>query len=219
MANYTAQNAIDFVRKFVKDPPIATSSVDIICADMAQSEIWIAYPWRWTLASLTAIALVSGTQDYAIGDSNFYRPVNLWITRTDLAPDAYQELNLLGHLPMELTATVAWNDFHSISWEKAINKLRLEAAVLITAPEVMRIDGYFQRVPTKITALSAELVSPDWYFETYCDWLLYYLMKYMNDSRADGQYGKAMAALGNMRKREDRTYEFTLDLPPSDPNG
>lgn len=219
MANYTAQNAIDALRRYVKlaAANLSDGSVDVTAADMANSRIWIAYPWRWTLGSLTAIALVDGTQDYTIGNSDHYRPVNLWITRTDLTPDEYQPLKIKEHLPPELARNVGWPSFQTISWEKSINKFRLEAAASVPSGTTLRIDGDYQKVPTKITALSATLAADDAYFETYMDWLLYYLYKFTDDSRAGGvvisgdgrkqytgQLGKAMESLWEMKSQEDK---------------
>jgi len=229
VANYSSQDAIDTLRLHVKLPAASLSGggVDIKAADMANSRIWIAYPWRWTLGSLTAIVLVDGQQDYVIGNNDHYRPVNLWVTRTDLTPDEYQSFRaIVEHLPPELAIKVGWQGFGTISWEKSINKFRLEAAASVPAGITMSINGDYQKVPTKITALSTALLQDDVYFETYCDWLLYYLYKFTDDSRMggvtitgdgrkqyNGQLAKAFESLNEMMAAEDKGDGVPLIFP------
>lgn len=222
MANYTAQNALDYVKPLIGATQQTTNTADVIYADMAQTKIWTAYPWRWTLGSLTATPLVDGTQDYdytAVGTVNldFYRPINLWITRTDADPDEYRELLIFERLPKELSRKIGFGSSRCISWEKAINKFRLEAAADVPSGTTLQIDGDYQKFPARIRKWATALATPDWYFEVYCDLLLYYFYRSSKDENDKGrevrQFAKFQGSLQQMKAEEDRGDGVPLIFP------
>lgn len=216
MANYSPSDVLTMVTPFVKGVPLAT--VQYMAFDMAHSDIWKSAMWQWTQGSLTAIALVDGTQDYTCANSDFYRLVNARITRTDLSPNQFQELTVVRYLPKDLRSMISWGNFKLISWDKSTQKLRLESAAQVTGSVTMQIDGAYQKTPTKITASNwaTALVAPDYYIETMVEGFLYYLYKFTDDSRAgvvstdgrgrqsfSGQLAKFYHSLSDMANAED----------------
>lgn len=215
MANYTFDEGITVVKAFVKNVPAA--SMQTVACDQAYARIWFAYPWDWTLGALTAITLVDGTQDYTITNNDFWKLTEGRITRTDLTPDEYQELDVVEFLPPELSIKVGWKNFKSISRDPRSGKLRLESAASVPSGVTLQIDGTYQKFPTKLTGTTGSLASPDYHFQTFLDWLTYYFYKFTDDSRAggvsvvkssgekvySGQMAVAMDSLNTMIAAED----------------
>lgn len=190
-STYTAQNAVDLVRKFIKDVPLSGSSVDILLCDSVNSLIHTAYPWRWTLANLTPIALVDETQDYALAAAQvytaaggFYRLITARLNRTDTTPDEARELDVVEYLSPELARKGGIHTITQICWLQQDAKLRLEAAAGIAAGVTINIEGIFQVHPTKISALSATFAFPDQYFPVFVAGLKWAALDYVDDPRA-----------------------------------
>lgn len=216
MSAYTCQNAIDYAANFVKNQTRG-SNVDVTIADTVQSMMWIAFPWRWTLNSLTAITLTNGTQDYSVTDTDFYRLIRCRIARTDISPNSYNDVDITQWLPPELQLTGGSPvDFRGVCYEQAKSVIRLDKAAQITSPVVMQIQGEYQKVPTKITALSQNPFMPDTYFDVYSQGVLWKMFEYMEDPRAgavevdpigrktySGQLGKFWEAFTRMLSAED----------------
>lgn len=227
MAAYTVQNAIDFVRPFVKNIPV--SAIQVTAADIINSIIWCAYPWRWSLAALTAIPLSDGVQDFGSAPTNYFRIVRARITRTDTTPDQYNELVILRTLTPELTKA-GFSTLSSISYEGAIDKFRLNFAASVPTGITLQIDGEFQTVVTKITAASATFAFPDQYFRIFCEGLAWFFHRLADDSRQGqcsankqgqviytGQMGIFYDALITMRESEEWGAGDTIF--PTDPLG
>ena len=231
MANYTPNDIYTAVADYVKAVP--TASMQYVAFDQCHSAIWRAYPWSWTLKTLTAIALVDGTQDYTVADSDYMRLVNARITKTDITPHRFQELSVTKFLPPELNVKKSWGNFKLISWNQATQKMRLEGAAQVDAGSTYQIDGEYQYTPTKQTSStwSTSLLFPDWYVSTFVEGYLYYLYKFTDDSRAggvvtdgqgnhnySGQLAKFYNELNSMAMSEDSNagQQFVF---PSDPIG
>ena len=218
MANYSPQDALTLNLRFIRNMTIDSTSQAIMC-DQTMNIIHCAYPWRWTLATLTAISLVDGTQDYSVANTDVYRFTNLRITRTDLSPNQSQPLDIVEHLEPDLYARGGnYNIFRAASWEANLSKLRLDVCAKIVSPVTMQIDGTYQKNPTKITAagITTALTQPDQYFPVFQEGVLYQLYKYADDDRAGsivrmkdgatqytGQLGVFMARLWEMQQAED----------------
>lgn len=54
--------AIDYVKKFVKNMPIEQVQTQIL--DDTSKYLWMAKSWRWTIGNFPAITMVASTQDY-----------------------------------------------------------------------------------------------------------------------------------------------------------
>lgn len=213
-STYTVANATTYVRKFIKGVPV--SDIEVTAADMINSIIWNAYPWRWTLTALTAIALVDGTQDYAWAPADYMRIVAARIARTDVTPDEYDELKILRNLPPELTKA-GFKTLSSIAYIGALSKLRLNFAAAVPTGATLEIQGEYQKQPTKITANSATFPFPDQYFPVFIEGYKWQLYLFADDPRAGnsqmdkksgqavytGQMGIFYDALMSMREAEE----------------
>lgn len=218
-STYTYQQLVDFAQSIVKGIPISTISP--LAADQINSLFWLAYPWKWTRAVLTAIPLSDGVQDYAINgaDTRFYHLLLARITRTDTTPDQYRDLRIFRHLEPHLSQKVSWPSFQLISYETEVSKLRLESAVSIPTGLTAQINGEYQMSPAKITALSATIVFPDHYASIFIDGLLWMLYRLANDKRAGtsvvmnrqvqytGQLGTFYDGLVNAKEVEERNVQ------------
>lgn len=213
---YVPQDAIDFVKKHIKDIPL--SSIDSQACDAVSSEMYREYFWRWTIQNITpaSIPLVDGTQDYNV-PTNLYRMWRARIVRTDTTPDKYNEISVNEFLPPDLTPTSPWA-IAAMCHEESLGKLRLAQAVSISGSETYELQGEYQINPTKIddSNLSSTFWFPDIYFDVFVEGLKWKAYDYADDSRAGtvqidkfgrrvatGQAGKYYAKLDAMRMAED----------------
>ncbi len=225
MTAYLVSDSLAYCRSFVKNIP--ATPVQVIAADEVNAMIWRAYPWRWSLAALTPIALVDGTQDYAIGATDLFRPINFRLVRTDATPDEQSPpLHIVSKLEPNLQ-TCDPSLIEAISYEGFLAKFRLERAVTFTSTVTWQIQGEYQTIPTKITATSAGFPFPDQYINVFNSGYLWKLAKFADDARAGGQqtdgkgrtaytgfYGEFMAELWDMMGQEG--YGFGDSLAPSE---
>lgn len=223
MPAYTTQNAIDYCKPLVKNVPTVSALQDV-AVDTAHTRVYTHRMWRWTLAALTAIPLVDGTQDYTIANNDFYRLKTARITRTDLTPDENIELDRVEFLAPDLTVHSFVNS-RLIAYEPVSTKLRLEWATSVPTGVTAAINGEYQKNPTKLTVGSANLFMPDTYFHVFVEWLLYNLYRFSDDNRAGtvqvvngrrvytGQLGIAMDALNAMAEAEDLADGDPLIFP------
>ena len=63
-ATYTPQQAFDYAKRFLKGMPLEQVQTQILTD--ASSMMWMAAPWRWSVAALPKFALTSNTQDYTV---------------------------------------------------------------------------------------------------------------------------------------------------------
>lgn len=233
MGTYTGANAVDMVRRYIKMVPLSASNVDVLLVDRIHSLMWCAWPWRWSQASLTAIPLVDGQQDYSLasGDATaLLRLLHVRIVRTDVTPDEFRELDVCEHLSPELTCKGGINQIRKIAYIPALSKVRLELAASVPTGSTLNIQGEYQTNPTKITALATALVWPDCYFDVFCDGLLWKCYQFADDPRAGtaqivkggnvvytGQMGVFYGGLARMIETED--YSGTPLIFPQNPLG
>jgi hypothetical protein len=227
---YTVQDSVDIVRKFIKDAP--TSLIDVRLADYVNNIIFCAYPWRWTIKSLTPIVLTDNVQDITLAAADLptdaaglYRLIRARIVRTDTTPDeTYDELKITEFIPPD-TQKAGWPRIGLISFVEATSKLRLQRPPEITSPVVLQLEGEYQRNPAKITALSNSLIYPDQYFQVFVEGMLWQAYRYFGDSRAGsivmvkgvpqytGQYGVFMSHLFAMQVAEDHANGDPFRFP------
>jgi hypothetical protein len=159
--------------------------------------------------------LVDGVQDYS-APATIYRPLRLWILRTDTSPNQVQDLNLRQTLAIDLTPR-SYSSIQDISLDQGVGFFRLEAAVQVPTSTTLEIGGEFQRNPTKISALSQDCWFADHYAMVAVEGLMYWAYKLADDPRAggiqanpssgasvySGQYAKFRAGIDDMARRED----------------
>lgn len=227
MSVYTVSDSVDYCRAICVGMP--TAAVQVKGADMINSIMWNAYPWRWAQKALTAIPLVDGTQDYAFAPTDYMRMVSARLTRTDTTPDVYDELTVVRHLAPDLTKMGFRAGLSSICRWPATSVLRLNCAAAVPSGTTMRIDGEYQYQPSKIAAIAVAFPFPDQYFNVFCDGLLWQFYLLAKDSRAGtvqftkngavytGQMGAFYDSLMTMRSAEDWGAGDTMF--PSEPLG
>lgn len=202
---------------------IPVSTIQAYVADIINSTIWTRFTWTWTLASLTAIALVDGTQDYALANADtaaFYRfpDWGLRIVQTNLTPVEHREITQKSHLGVELTMKGGLNSIRNFSYEGALSKIRLDRAASVSSGTTLQIQGEYQTKPTKITdaMMGTALSFPDHYFGAFVEGVRWKLYELADDPRAGvmkideegrqtytGQYGSFMTSLFAMQQAED----------------
>lgn len=207
---------------------IPVDTIQVYVCNQVNSIIWTAVPWNWTQATLTAIALTDGIQDYAHAQTDFYRMVNLRNVRTDLTPDKFQELDQKKHLGVELERKAGIDGIRVFSWEPAISKIRLDYAAEVSGTTVMTLQGEYQKTPTAITqaTLATSLVQPDHYFNVFLAGVRWMFYDLADDPRAgtsseialgrrsfSGQLGVFMAFLDDMKQAEDFSDGEDLNFP------
>src|SRR5204863_6563393 len=95
-STYLWSDLITLVKPWVQGIP--TGTIDAIVCDQLNSAIWRAAFWRWSISTLTPIALLDGIQDYAIANADFFRLFRVRLTRTDVTPNADDEKDILESL-------------------------------------------------------------------------------------------------------------------------
>jgi hypothetical protein len=105
---YSCQSGIDFASKLIKGVPL--TSIDETICDMVSSEMWCFAPWFETMTNippdsgtLPGITLVDGQQDYN-PPPNMLRLIDARIVRTDTTPDEHWEIDVRGHIPVDLVS-------------------------------------------------------------------------------------------------------------------
>lgn len=215
-STYSPQDAITLVQNFVHGVPV--TAVQSNLCDMINSMIWIHYPWPWTIASLTPIPLVAGTQDYTPSNTDILRPLKMRTARTDITPNEFRELDLLANLAPDRTWTGGLDTLRAVGWYPSLNFFRYDVTVNIGVGQTMQLQGEYQKRPTKITdaTLATPFVFPDQYFHVFVEGLKWKIYQLADDPRAGGlqkdnrgnvtatgQYGIFLAGLDVMARTED----------------
>jgi hypothetical protein len=161
--SYTWNDIIELMTKLNKGVP--STQINARICDIVSKEMYIEYPWPWTVSKITngSILLVDGTQEYS-APTDFYRPVSLRLTRTDVSPVEDIEMNITGQNVID-NIKRSFYAMRSISYQGAGGKLRLDSAVQISSPMTAEIRGDYQPFSTKITDLGQTVFFLDEYVE------------------------------------------------------
>lgn len=224
---YTWSDLVTWTKPFVQSIP--TSSLDAVACDRVNRIMWRAAFWRWSMSDLTAISLYTGPQDWAISNSDVYRLYRgriTWLTTTNVADDK----DVVEWLPPNLGIQGGLYDIRAMC-AIGTTTIRLDRAFNGGDGNSFRIDGEYQKNPTKITATSSSTLFYDDYIDVAIEGLKWAYMVLAKDIRAaggvtidsrgqrqySGQYGVFMNALEEMKQAEDTTGDpFRM---PSDPLG
>ena len=206
--SYTWQQAIDYVKPYIKSIP--TSTLDVIACDQTNAAIWRAYPFRWAQASLTsassALALVNGQQDYGIGTltgGGFYQLLRVRISRTDVSPWIIREKDITNWLAPNLENQGSVDTLQALCYEPISSGLRLDMAASVPSGTTYQIDGEYWFQPIRITAVGSTIVFPDAYFQTVIECLKWKYYQLGDDRRALEQKLIFDASLADMVAQED----------------
>lgn len=227
MSTYTYTNVVSQIQPLVKNAPV--SSIQIVTADIVNSIVWAAYPWRWSLGSITPVALVDGTQDYTGIPTDYFRLVRARITRTDTTPDQYNEIIVVRNLVPELTKA-GFDSLSSVAVDGATSKFRLNCAASVPTGITLQIDAEYQKLVTKVASMSTVIVIPDQYMNVVAEGMLWWFYRLLGDTREgglmtdkrgnshySGQMGVFYDALIFMREAEE--WGAGDSVFPSDPLG
>jgi len=221
MGSYTWANVVTTVSPWIQGIP--TSSIDATVCDDLNGKIHRYAFWRWSVLPLTPIALVDAQQDYAVLNSNFYRPLNARLTRTDVSPQADNETDIVDYLSPNLNTSGGLYSIRAVSFfQRTISAVttttvRLDSAASVPSGTTMFLNGDYQYIPTKITVTTtATIAFPDHHIDVAIEGLKWKYMSLAKDPRAGtmttdkmarrqytGQLGAFMAALDEMREAED----------------
>lgn len=192
MGTYTPTDAVTLVQKYAHGIPLDTTLQANVC-DIVNSMMWMVYPWSWSVQNFTAITCIQGQQDYNVVDTNVLRPLVIRLVRTDITPNEYRELSLLANLPVEVTRTGGLDTITSAGYFASGPFIRLLYAAAVSGTEVMQIQGFYQKQPTKITSgtMSTPFAFPDQYFDVFVEGLKWKIYQLEDDQRAGAiQYSK-----------------------------
>ena len=193
-----------------RDQALHQEYPDIQACDQTNAAIWKAYPWRWAQATLTsassALQLVQGQQDYAIGTltgAGFYQLLRVRISRTDTTPWIIREKDITNWLSPNLENQGSVDTISALCFEPISQGLRLDVAAAVSSGTTYQIDREYWFQPIKITSTASIIVFPDVYFDvvTECLKWKYYLLG--DDKRAFAQKAIYDAALAEMVAQED----------------
>lgn len=216
---YTPQAALNLVQFFAHGIPVTTPGPTL--CDIVHSMIWRFYPWRWTIGSITPIACSNGVQDYTPTNTDILRPLKLRIVRTDITPNEFRELELTANLAPELTRQGGLETETKIGWYPSTNIFRLLYPTQVVAPQVLQIQGEYQKIPPLITSgapMSTPFLFPDHFFNVFVEGLKWKIYQLSDDPRAgttqftkngsmvrafSGQLGVFMEQLLQMSRDED----------------
>jgi hypothetical protein len=212
--SYTWNDIIELMTKLNKGVP--STQINARICDIVSKEMYIEYPWPWTVSKITngSILLVDGTQEYS-APTDFYRPVSLRLTRTDVSPVEDIEMNITGQNVID-NIKRSFYAMRSISYQGSGGLLRLDSAVQISSPMTAEIRGDYQPFSTKITDLGQTVFFLDEYVEVAIEGLLYWSYKLADDPRSGGvqkvedgrsvytgQYAAFRAKLDEMQEAND----------------
>lgn len=218
-STYTWANALTVAKPYVKSIP--TSAMDLTVCDQLNAFIFKSKIWRWSVAALTAITLVDGTQDYTPGSftgAGFYRLLRLRITRTDTTPDESREISLVEWLAPDLVSRCSLASIRCACWEPVNSQIRLESAFSVPSGTTYQINGEYQFAPIKLTATSNTIIFPDQYFDVIVEGLKWKYYQLGDDTRVVDQRLVFFAMLEDMKRNEDYGDGQALRFP-SEPIG
>jgi hypothetical protein len=205
------QAAFDICKNLIKKMPMEEISPRIL--DDINKRMWMAAPWRWTVGTLTNIALVSNTQDYTLAPpADFLYLLHTYVSD---GATAARHLEIMPSLP---TTVVQAGVPDFISYQGS-NTFRVSPNPgTLVAPTKYLVSFYKKAAPTIIASnanTAGTLVFDDEWFPVYEMGVLWLSYLYADDNRAGscqvdskgniqftGQRAIFEAELEQMRQRE-----------------
>lgn len=182
---YTVNDAMKIARTMGKGVPF--TGVDMSIADLVNSVMYKAYPWRDTLKTSpdnwTEVALVDGSQDYATGLTDLFRMTQFWIRRTDVTPNEVRNISVSKNVTIDLIKKSPYA-IRLASYQAGANKFRLETAVQVATGTTWKIGGEYQPHPTRLTDLEDTFWFQDEHLEVFAKGLTYWAYRLADDGRA-----------------------------------
>jgi hypothetical protein len=213
---YAVNDALKLAQKLAKG--VSFTGVDVSIADIVNSTIYKAYPWRDTLkaspSNWTEVSLTDGNQDFATGLTDIFRFTQFWIRRTDTTPNEVRDIRVAKNLTIDLISKSPYA-VRSASYQAGVNKFRLESAVQVSSGTSWAIGGEYQPQPTKLTDIQDTFWFQDQHLEVFAKGLAYWAYRMADDARQGamqteggratytGALGEFMQAISDMAAAED----------------
>lgn len=228
---YAVRDAVTLAQKLAKGVPF--TGIDMSIADIVNSTIYRAFPWRDTLkpsgtGGWSEVSLTDGNQDFSTGLTDIYRMTQFWITRTDTSPNQIRNISVAKSIPIDLIPKSP-TAIRQAAYQAGINKFRLEAAVQVASGTTWTLGGEYQPHPTKLTDLGNNFWFDDEHLEVFAAGLVYWAYRLADDSRAGsmqtvdgravytGSLGEFMQAIQDMAGNED--FGNIMGYYPDEPIG
>lgn len=220
-ATFRPIDALDYSKNMIKRMP--AEQIRVAALDQVNKIMWMAAPWRWTIGTMSPIALVSSTQDYVQAEPASY----LYLLDGYLADGANPDRALKSVSVLPATNVVVGLPTQ-YSLDPTTNTLRVfpKPGTLAASPTKYIVPWYKKVAPT----LDAETIYTEGALEMDDEWTWVYIQGvlwlcylYGDDARAgnvqfnlanssgqySGQEARFYAGLEFMRQREK--------LPVTDP--
>ena len=220
----TPQDAIDYAKRMVGRLPIDDASLLYRVLNDAHSRLWMAAPWRWTVAHVDPITMVDNQTDYNLTSiSDLHSLVKVTVENGETPFD----LKIVGSLPANVTSESSQPSQAAIV-EGSPKKLRI-APVPVVGASAPKLVPLYKKTLTEIVSgnASTEFLTltgtPNEWFWVFQELVLLKAYQFTNNPRAgnvqvangqvvyNGQHGVAAAAIEEM-KRVERKYWDALGL-------
>ena len=217
----TPADAIGYAKRFVGNVPVDDTAIKLRILNDAAAKLWLAAPWRWSIATVTPVALVNDQQDYVIG--SFPGTFMYWYAAQMNDVNNIYNLNISA----TLHAHTKKGRPERLAVQGSGFRLHPVPTGYTTLPYVFL---WYKKLMTAITAgnVAAELLAthglPDEWFYVYQEIVLLKAYLFDQDPRAGmaqysngqvqytGQYAVAEAAIQEMKNQENLIYD-SLGIP------
>ncbi len=181
---YTYANLVTLADNMVAG--VATSGIDVTAIDVIDAIFWgYSYPWRWSTALITPVALTDATQDFALTNTNIMQLMSGRINRTDVTTQPPKDVMIMKWLEPDTASRVSFPNFGSVAYFNIAdaNKIRLPCAISIPSGMTLTFSGEYKKNHTTLTATSTTIVFPDHYAHVFISGLIWYYYKFTRDKR------------------------------------
>jgi hypothetical protein len=217
VSSYEVKDALALASTLAKGVPF--TNVDMLIADVVNSIMYKAYPWRDTLVNFAAgsLPLADATQDYSVVapyTGTIFRVTQFSIARTDTSPVQVREIRVAKNLTVDLISKSP-NAVRAASYQAGVGMFRLESAVQVTSGATWELRGEYQPYPAKISDPSDHFWFADEHLEVFAKGLAYWAYRMADDARMGsmqtvngravytGALGEFMQAIADMAAAED----------------
>jgi hypothetical protein len=202
--------AVDYCQRLIKSMPI--DQISIIAQNKVLRILWMAAPWRWSIGTLTAIPLVSGTQDYTLAPPTDFLYLLHGIATTG---DQQRHLEVLPSLPTDVKQS-GQPLFYSYAGS---NTFRFFPKPIVPTSPTTNVLSWYKKTSPIITNqnqhTAGTLVMDDEWFHVFEAGLLWQFYLYGDDSRAGGAQfdGRSIQYTGQRAVFESHIAEMKLREP------
>jgi hypothetical protein len=215
---YTPGRALDLFQNRYNQ--ILVNGYGAIAADMAQSQMWMSFPWKQSIAPLTPFYVIPEQSDYGAPTGavppDFLHLIEAWMR--DVTSGYITRLNV--HKGRDLPPSYLESIPDTIGYLAEKNAFRLTPRPSSSmGPTNFQIEGTYKKAPVKITNtnLNSSYILPwdDIYFPVYRKFVRWALSEINDEQDAANRLQEAQAMLLEMAQKEDG-YEGTETVAPAE---